>query len=74
MKLWQKNESSNSRVDLFTVGNDRVFDVMLAPFDVLGNMAHAKMLASIGLLSPQEADALCVSLKKIYNNNQNFIE
>ena len=70
MKLWQKNESSNSRVDSFTVGNDRVFDVMLAPFDVLGSMAHAKMLASIGLLTPQEAEAICVSLKKIYNDIQ----
>jgi len=66
MKLWQKNESSNSRVDFFTVGNDRVFDMMLAPFDVLGNMAHARMLASIGLLTREEADALCAELKKIY--------
>jgi argininosuccinate lyase len=68
MKLWQKNESSNSKVDLFTVGNDRVFDAMLAPFDVLGNMAHAKMLASIGLLTNEESDALCVALKKIYTD------
>jgi argininosuccinate lyase len=68
MKLWQKNESSNSKVDLFTVGNDRVFDAMLAPFDVLGNMAHAKMLASIGLLTNEESDELCVTLKKIYKD------
>ena len=68
MKLWQKNESSNSKVDLFTVGNDRVFDAMLAPFDVLGNMAHAKMLASIGLLTNEESDALCATLKNIYKD------
>lgn len=68
MKLWQKNESSNNRVDLFTVGNDREFDAMLAPFDVLGNMAHAKMLASIGLLTNEEAESLCVHLKKIYQD------
>lgn len=68
MKLWQKNESSNSKVDLFTVGNDRVFDAMLAPFDVLGNMAHAKMLASIGLLTNDESDALCATLKNIYKD------
>jgi argininosuccinate lyase len=68
MKLWQKNESSNSKVDLFTVGNDRVFDAMLAPFDVLGNMAHAKMLASIRLLTNEESDALCATLKNIYKD------
>ncbi len=45
MKLWQKNITSLKEVENFTVGNDREFDLQLAPFDVLGNIAHAKMLA-----------------------------
>jgi argininosuccinate lyase len=66
MKLWQKNTGSNKAVEEFTVGNDREFDLLLAPFDVLGNIAHARMLASIGLLTTGEADALSASLRKIY--------
>ncbi|MFZ1528421.1 MAG: argininosuccinate lyase [Ferruginibacter sp.] len=66
MKLWQKNTGSTKAVENFTIGNDPAFDQLLAPFDVLGNMAHAKMLASVGLLSQQEANALCAELKNIY--------
>lgn len=71
MKLWQKNSNSPSgdggtRVENFTVGNDREFDLLLAPFDVIGNIAHAKMLATVGLLSNDEAETLVQELKKIY--------
>ena len=58
MKLWQKNTTVSSAVEKFTVGNDKEFDLMLAPFDVLGNIAHAKMLATVGLLTNEEAAAL----------------
>ncbi|MCP9753382.1 argininosuccinate lyase [Ferruginibacter sp. HRS2-29] len=68
MKLWQKNTNVHSAVENFTVGNDKDFDLMLAPFDVLGNIAHAKMLASIGLLTHEDADVLVIELKKIYKN------
>jgi argininosuccinate lyase len=66
MKLWQKETDVNKAVENFTVGNDREFDMMLAPFDVLGNMAHAKMLASVGLLTTQDAAELCEALKELY--------
>lgn len=68
MKLWQKNTDVNKAVENFTVGRDREFDLMLAPFDVLGNMAHARMLASVGLLTNEEAEALCNELTVIYKN------
>ena len=71
MKLWQKDTDVNKAVELFTVGNDRAFDLMLASFDVLGNMAHAKMLATVGLLTNEEADLLCTELKAIYKDIQN---
>lgn len=67
MKLWQKNTDVNKAVENFTVGRDREFDIMLAPFDVLGNIAHATMLASVGLLKEEEAAQLREELKTIYH-------
>ena len=72
MKLWQKNIDVNKTVENFTVGKDREFDLLLAPFDVLGNIAHAKMLATIGLLTSDEANALVKELKEIYQTTHNL--
>ncbi len=66
MKLWQKNNNVSQAVETFTVGNDRAMDLMLAPFDVLGSLAHIKMLESIDLLSNDEWQMLSTELKKIY--------
>ena len=54
MKLWQKDKASLKEVEQFTVGNDREFDLLLAPFDVLGSIAHVTMLESVGLLQKEE--------------------
>jgi argininosuccinate lyase len=70
MKLWQKNTTSLKSVETFTVGNDPDFDLLLAPYDVLGNMAHAKMLATVGLLTNEESEQLVSELKNIYNDIQ----
>ena len=66
MKLWQKDKGSLKEVEKFTVGNDRELDIYLGPFDVLGSLAHTKMLASVGLLSKAELVVLEVALKEIY--------
>ena len=66
MKLWQKDTQSLKSVEKFTVGNDRELDIYLAPFDVLGSLAHIKMLASVGLLTNQELIILEVELRNIY--------
>lgn len=66
MKLWQKDITSLKEVEKFTVGNDRDLDIYLAPFDVLGSLAHTKMLESVGLLSKDELVVLEVALKEIY--------
>lgn len=66
MKLWQKSTLSKREVDQFTIGKDPEFDLLLAPFDVLGSMAHAAMLSSIGLLNQEENQILQKGLKKIY--------
>ncbi|MDF2454659.1 MAG: argH, partial [Cytophagaceae bacterium] len=40
MKLWQKDTEVNKEIERFTVGKDREMDLFLAPFDVLGSLAH----------------------------------
>ena len=66
MKLWDKGFATDAFVEEFTVGRDRELDLYLAEADVLGNMAHMKMLCSIGLLSEEDAVALEKGLKEIY--------
>lgn len=65
-KLWQKNVELNKEIEKFTVGKDREFDVFLAPYDVLGSMAHITMLQSINLLTASELEVLLKELKNIY--------
>jgi argininosuccinate lyase len=67
VKLWDKGISTNKGVTQFTVGNDRELDVNLAPFDVLGTLAHIQMLESIGLLTTAEWKQLKQELIAIYN-------
>ncbi len=66
MKLWQKEKDVSSAVEKFTVGNDKELDLYLAPFDVLGSLAHVRMLQSVGLLSKEELKSLEEELKIIY--------
>ena len=70
MKLWDKGTTVNSLIESFTVGKDREMDLFLAKYDVLGSIAHAKMLESIGLLSKDELFSLHAELIEIYK----FIE
>jgi len=70
MKLWQKDKSALAEVEKFTVGKDRDLDIYLAPFDVLGSLAHTKMLESVGLLSKEELSLLQTELKNIYDEIQ----
>lgn len=59
MKLWSKASTSTSQlVEAFTVGRDKEFDVLLAPYDVLGNKAHAEMLAAVSLITKEDNEAL----------------
>lgn len=68
MKLWSKDSTSTSQqVEQFTVGRDKEFDLLLAPYDVQGNKAQANMLAAIGLLTIDENQALQKALDQIAN-------
>ncbi len=66
MKLWQKDKTTVASVEKFTVGKDRDMDIYLAPYDILGSLAHIRMLESVGLLSKKELEKLSAGLKAIY--------
>lgn len=66
MKIWQKNIDVDSFVESFTVGNDRAMDLQLAAADVLGSLAHTRMLNSIDLLSDEDLVLVQQELKAIY--------
>lgn len=70
-KLWQKEKGVDAAVDVFTVGRDREMDALLAKADVLGSLAHTKMLASIGLLTETELAEVQQALKGIYREIEN---
>ncbi len=67
MKLWQKDKTALKEVEKFTVGKDRELDLYLAPFDVLGSIAHVTMLESVGLLTTEEKYILVKELQNIYS-------
>lgn len=65
MKLWEKGIPTDQKIDIFTVGNDRELDLVLAKYDVLGSIAHAKMLQKINILTEKEATDLVTTLEEI---------
>ena len=65
MKLWDKGYTTDNVVDKFTVGNDRVLDLKLAKHDVIGNIAHAKMLHKIKVLTDTELSDVLFGLSEI---------
>lgn len=68
-KIWQKdNAKTNDLVNQFTVGKDLDFDDRLAKYDVLGSIAHAKMLAEVGLIRLDEEQDIVAVLEEVLNN------
>lgn len=70
MKIWQKSIDVDSFVERFTVGQDRAMDLQLAASDVLGSLAHTRMLSSIGLMDTKDLAAVQGELKRIYQEIQ----
>ena len=65
-KLWQKeNQKTDAIIEQFTIGNDPVYDLQLARYDVMGSIAHITMLEHVGLLPTEELEPLCLELKNI---------
>ena len=69
-KLWDKGYDEDARIDAFTVGNDRELDLALAPYDILGTIAHITMLESVGLLSRGDLEQLLPELRNMLSEAQ----
>ena len=65
MKLWNKGFDDDARIDAFTVGRDRELDLLLAPYDIQGTMAHITMLSEVGLLPPEDLEKLLPVLEEL---------
>ena len=64
-KIWNKGFDADKAVLNFTVGKDRELDLRLAKYDIIGSLAHIKMLTTIGLMQPDEEEILHAELKNI---------
>ena len=68
--LWTKNVHMAAEIERFTIGRDREMDLYLAPYDLLGSMAHITMLEHIGLLTSEELSTLLAALRRLYAQAQ----
>ena len=66
MNLWDKGVDTNRLIGEFTAGKDREIDLQLASWDVLGSIAHARMLQSINMITSEELLSLENELKQIH--------
>lgn len=66
MKLWDKGYKIDDAIERFTVGKDKELDLLLAPYDILGTIAHVTMLEHVGLLSKADLEVLLPALREIY--------
>jgi len=69
-KLWEKDYDLDQKIADFTVGRDRELDLELAPFDILGSLAHVTMLTEVGLLDAGAARRCKEKLKELYRTAQ----
>jgi len=65
MKLWNKKDLLNKKIEKFTIGEDRINDLYLAKYDVIASLAHAKMLKKVSIINSKELKALEYELIKI---------
>lgn len=66
MKLWAKDIETDKTMERLTVGDDRVSDSHLMPFDCLGSAAHAQVLNHCGVLTNEETSILLKALKELH--------
>lgn len=64
-KAWggRFHDATDPRVERFTESIS--FDARLAPYDIQGSKAHARMLASVGLISEAESQEIIAALEEI---------
>lgn len=70
MKILDKGYSINEKIQNFTIGKDRIYDVYLAPYDTLSTKAHRHTLHKVGLIDDLAAELLAFSLDDFYRETQ----
>jgi len=65
MPLWDKGYDLDTDVMAFTAGDEYALDQRLVPYDCRASIAHARMLAAIGVLSDDECRQLVGGLESI---------
>jgi argininosuccinate lyase len=67
MAIWSKGgDETNALVHAFTVGDYHLNDRVIAPYDVLGSIAHARQLAATGLIPAADGEALARGLAQLH--------
>ena len=69
-KLWDKGYQVDDVLEAFTTGDDYLLDRQLVEADCVASIAHARMLARVGVLSAQEAETLAAELRAIFQDSQ----
>lgn len=69
-KLWSKGIKLDALIEKFTAGNDPILDSRLVRADVLGSLAHAKMLAAVGLIEGKQLKTIQAGLQTILLEQQ----
>ena len=64
-RLWDKGAPLDERILQFTAGDDHRLDGRLVEYDVRASVAHARMLARQGLVSPGDCEAICAGLAEL---------
>ncbi|MBA3685739.1 MAG: argininosuccinate lyase [Planctomycetes bacterium] len=65
--IWSKGgDRTNTLVHQFTVADDYRYDRILAPYDILGSIAHVAMLGKIGLLPAADTEQLKSGLRELH--------
>ena len=65
MTLWSESPTSSSLTQQYTE-EGKALEQKLLPYDILGNLAHVKMLKKQGYLEGEELEELEKALKEIY--------
>ncbi len=66
MHLWDKGGTTRESLISFTCDSDRSYDARLAPYDIVGSMAHAVMLEKCRLITAGEKNQLLAGLASLF--------
>lgn len=62
---WGGRFSDDTDELMVRIGESVSFDCRLAPFDVRGSQAQARMLGHVGIITTDEAEAICAGLDEV---------